>query len=210
MTRSTLPEPLRGFTMIELVIAIVVSATVLTLALPWVLNLISISSANLDAEGPARTSATIARALDTDFLNATPCPANGSALHMANATSLALFTSTGPDGTRDNDAHLVVWTLQNGTLARAATPATLTSTSCAATDPTKDPLTNPSAPQATFTTHAVRGPALGSGLQAFSDTDTGTPRLITVNLAIASPDTPAAHAPLTATYTLTKYATGLS
>lgn len=205
----------RGFTMLELVVTVALTSTMFALLLPWVLNLITLSSANLDASAATRAAASVARTWDKDIAGAVSCPATGSPVHVANSTTFALFTTTGPDATPAAEPHLVVWSLTNGELARAATPADLASPTCGALDPEADPLADPLAdpttgtwvPYAAGVTTAGTG---GGSLRVFSDAAPTEPRLVTVDLRIASPDGGAASAPVTASYTLPFFYTGLS
>lgn len=201
----------RGFTMLELVVTIALTSTMFALLLPWVLNLIGVSASNLDTSTAARSAASVARTLDKDLAAALVCPATGSPVHASTSTTFALFATTGPDSSPGADPHLVVWTMNGGDLLRTAIPAELTATACGSLDPDLDPVADaPSAQWVTYATGVTTSPGGGGSLRMFSDQVATSPRLVSVDLRIASPDGGSATAPVTASYTLPFFYAGVS
>lgn len=201
----------RAFTLLELVVTVALSATLFALVLPWVLNLLVVSSANLDASTTARAAATITRAVDKDLAAAVTCPATGSAIHAGDATHFALFTTTGADGQAAGGPQLVVWALRSGHLLRTAVPAQLSDVSCGPLDPSQAPLTDPaSVTWATFATGVTASPGGGGSLRLFSGVAPTVPRLVTLDLRIGASDSTSAPTPVTGSYTLPLTYTGLT
>lgn len=132
-----------GFTLLELVVTIGITSTVLALLLPWVLNLIVMSEDNLDhsALGRAAQAAHATFSADLDALVA--CPATGTAVHHADATTLAVYSTNDLDDPTAEGTNLVTWTLTDDVLRRSTTPATADTDQCGPTDAEVDPVGDP-------------------------------------------------------------------
>lgn len=126
----------RAFTMIELAVTIGLTAAMFALLLPWVLNLLVISSANLDSAAGSRAAATISGGLDADLRRAVACPATGTALVASDPDHLAVLTTNSSDGS--GATTLAVWKLEGTQLSRAEVAVDVDPAGCAPTGP--DPL----------------------------------------------------------------------
>lgn len=127
----------RGFTVLEVAVTLALTATVFAFILPWLTNLITASTASLNAAPDRRTVAAIDRTLGGDLGSLVTCPQSGSPVDAAEPGMFAVFTAT-PDG-----VALVAWSLHEGTLSRAQVPASVSSLGCGPVDPLRDPVTDP-------------------------------------------------------------------
>lgn len=189
----------RGFTLLELMATVAITGTVLALALPWVMSVVTSTTTNLDTAAGARAAATITRALNTDLTHALTCPATGTPFAQSDPTTFALYATIADDGTDASGApvQLVVWHLAGTTLSRATTPATLTTASCGATDPAADPRTTADATWVPFAGVASADATDGSGgLRLFSDQGSLTSRLVSLSLTLDPADTTSAPVPV--------------
>lgn len=129
--------------MLELVVTLAITATVLAVLLPWVGSLLDRSTTELTDAATTRAATTIRTTVDTDLSRAVVCPATGTPVHTATSDTWALFTTADLDDPSTTDVHLVTWTLTGTTLARATTPADVGPTACGPTDPNVDPIGEP-------------------------------------------------------------------
>lgn len=199
--RRTNAGLLRGFTMLELVVTIVVTGALFGLLLPWVMNLVTVSAANLDTAAAARAVTTVTAALDRDLTAAVTCPATGTPVAQSSPADLSVYTRDPGDTAA---VLLVTWRLAGGNLERAAVPATLDVTTCGASDPDTDPRTHPDAVTwDTFATRVTQGAVTRSdSIAAFTDQAPPGADVVTVDLLIASADATSSTAAVSRTYEL--------
>lgn len=186
---------MRGFTLLEFVVTVVLTAAVFALVLAWVMNLGVVATMNLETASAARQARAVSSTLSSDLQRAVACADTGTPVHLATSTMFSVFTDD-PASSDPAAVSLVTWRLSGGRLERSAVAASVAAGQCAVVAPGVDASVDPDAASwVLFSSRAsVERPSRPDAVALFSDQVPAGARVMSAELSLAAADSTSAPA----------------